>query len=80
MSQSENARSSAARKRQAKPASVTEKRVRGADGKMTIFRTIDSASPTFGEDFLYIFRKNVAKARRENKRLIGTADGLVPKH
>jgi hypothetical protein len=56
---------------------VREKRVRDANGRITILRTIDMNSPTFGEDLEYVFKKNVAKARRENKRIIGSADGIA---
>ena len=60
-------------------ASVTEKRVRDTDGHMKTLRTIDADSPTFGEDLQYVFSRNVAKARRDNKRVTGTTDVVVPK-
>ena len=56
------------------PGSVTEQRVRTPEGRMTTIRRIDARSPTFGEDMLYVFSKNVAAARRENKRVIGKTD------
>lgn len=56
------------------PPGVTEQRVRSRDGKLVTIRKVDLASPTFGEDMLYVFRKNVAAARRENKRVTGVAD------
>ena len=59
-----------------KPASVREQRVADGKGGWTIIRTLDAHSPTFDEDFLYVFNKNVAKARRENKRVLGSADGV----
>ncbi len=59
--------------------SVTEKRVRATDGQIKTVRTVDSNSATFGSDLLYVFGKNVAKARRDNKRLTGAADGVVRK-
>jgi hypothetical protein len=37
-----------------------------------------SAAPHFEEGMQYVFRKNVAKARRENKRILGSAD-IVPR-
>jgi hypothetical protein len=37
---------------------------------------LDAHSPTFDRDLQYVFAKNVAKARRENKRLLGSADGV----
>lgn len=59
--------------------SVGEKRVRGASGKVKTLRTIDAGSLTFGEDMHYVFGKNVAKARRENARIVGAADGVATK-
>jgi hypothetical protein len=35
----------------------------------------DVNSPTFDDDLLYVFQRNVAKARREDKKLFGSADG-----
>jgi hypothetical protein len=57
--------------------SVTKKRVRGADGKITTLRTINLDSRSFGSDLTYVFERNVAKARRENKKVTGTSDGVV---
>jgi hypothetical protein len=59
--------------------SVTEKRVRGPDGRLVKVLTIDANSPTFGNDLSYVFRKNVAKARRENKKLLGAPDRVPTK-
>jgi hypothetical protein len=59
--------------------SVAEKRVRDAEGQVKTLRTVDLGSPTFGADLQYVFGRNVAKARRDNKRLIGTADAAVDK-
>jgi hypothetical protein len=36
--------------------------------------TIDASSPTFGDDLRRAFEKNVAKARRENKKKFGSPD------
>jgi hypothetical protein len=36
--------------------------------------TIDASGPTFGEDLKRAFEKNVAKARRENKKKFGSPD------
>ncbi len=44
--------------------SVTTKRVKNAAGKLTTIHEIDANSPTFASDLSYVFRKNVAKARR----------------
>jgi hypothetical protein len=59
--------------------SVTKKRVKDADGQLKTLRTLDAGSRTFGADFGYVFGKNVAKARRENKRTIGATDVAVAK-
>lgn len=59
-----------------KPAGVTVRRITGADGKKVTVRSIDAYSPTFGEDLLYVFTRNVQAARRENKRLLGSASGV----
>jgi hypothetical protein len=54
--------------------SVTETRVRDAEGKVKTFRTLDARSSTFGDDLKYVFGKNVAKARRDNKKVTGSND------
>jgi hypothetical protein len=36
--------------------------------------TIDATGPTFGDDLRRAFEKNVAKARRENKKKFGSPD------
>ncbi len=59
-----------------KPKGVTLQRVTAADGQKVTVRAVDAHSPTFGEDFLYVFTKNVEAARQENKRLFGSADGV----
>lgn len=57
---------------------VTEKRVRSGDGGgFVTVRTIVGESMTFGRDLTYVFSKNVAKARRENKAVAGVTD-LAP--
>lgn len=65
------------RKGATRPDSVGQKRVRSADGEFRTLRTIKTDSKTFGNDLTYVFGKNVAKARRENKRLTGSTD-VVP--
>jgi hypothetical protein len=39
---------------------------------------LDVYGPNFDDGLLYAFRSNVAKARRENKRILGVAD-VVPR-
>jgi hypothetical protein len=58
---------------------VVTKRVKNHEGRAQTLHTLDFGSATFGADFQYVFSRNVAKARRENKRIIGTADVAVPK-
>lgn len=54
---------------------VKEERVRDkVTGKITTVRTIKMDPATFGDAFTEVFRKNVAKARRDNKKLLGVAD------
>jgi hypothetical protein len=57
---------------------VAEKRVRDTAGQVKTLRVLDIGSETFGDDLQYVFGKNVAKARRDNKRIIGTSD-VAPK-
>jgi hypothetical protein len=58
---------------------VGKKRVATADGGWKTVWTVDAHSPTLDDDLLYVFRRNVARARRENKRLLGVADFVPPK-
>lgn len=59
---------------------VTQKRVRDAStGQFLVVRTIDAQSKTLGQDLNYVFSKNVAKARRENKAVTGVIDRAPPK-
>lgn len=62
----------------AAPASVGRKRVATESG-VKVVRTLDAHSPTFEDDFSYVFGQNVAKARKENKRVLGVADLLPAK-
>jgi hypothetical protein len=67
------------RTKKAGKASVTKKRVRNAVGAVKTLRTLDAGSRTFGTDLQYVFSKNVAKARRDNKRATGAPDVVVTK-
>lgn len=58
--------------------SVVEQRV-WRDGRFQTIHKVDAGSPTFGEDMLYVFRKNVQAARRENKKVTGVADFIPGK-
>ena len=50
--------------------------VRNPEGRLIKKFIIDSNSPTFDADLTYVFQRNVARARRENKRLFGSPDGF----
>ena len=58
---------------------IIDKRVRDDEGQVTIVRTLDANSSTFGTDFGKVFGKNVSKARRENKKITGNMDGIPVK-
>lgn len=54
--------------------SMSKKRIANTAGRWTTVVTLDANSSNFDDTLGYVFSKNVAKARRENKRLLGTAD------
>jgi hypothetical protein len=60
-------------------AGVVKKRVRNSEGQIGNISSVDARSDTFSEDLLYVFGRNVAEARRENKITTGKADGVVKK-
>lgn len=62
-----------------KAGSVRQKRMRTTDGEMVRVLALDANSKTFIEDLTTVFEKNVARARRENRRVLGSANGLRPK-
>ena len=66
------------RRTKSAPAAVARKRVATPDGGSKILLALDANSPSFEEGMQYVFSKNVAKARRENKRILGSAD-IVPR-
>jgi hypothetical protein len=59
--------------------SVPKKRVTDNDGQKRTLYTLDFGSESFGGDFQYVFSRNVAKARRENKRITGSPDVVITK-
>jgi hypothetical protein len=59
--------------------SVREKRLRNSDGDIVRVLSLDANSATFSDDLTVVFERNVAKARRENKRLFGSASGFRAK-
>jgi hypothetical protein len=64
-----------AKKAGRKPKSVVVRRVTSASGEKVAVRAVDANSPTFGEDFLYVFTQNVKAARKENKAKLGSLSG-----
>ena len=54
--------------------SVRPKRIAKVDGRWKTVTTLDANSATLDRDLHYVFGKNVAKARRENKRVLGLTD------
>ena len=56
---------------------VPSKRVVGPDGNAITMYTVDAESETFVDDLSYVFRQNVKKARRMNKRLVGSPDRVA---
>ena len=63
----------------AKKAAVKTKLVRNDDGRKVSLLTLDTGSQSFGSDLTYAFGKNVAKARRDNKRITGSLDRVPAK-
>jgi hypothetical protein len=64
-----------AKKAGRKPKSVVVRRVTSLSGEKVAVRAVDANSPTFGEDFLYVFTQNVKAARKENKAKLGSLSG-----
>jgi hypothetical protein len=58
-----------------KKTGVRTRTVHGSDGRARKVMSLDLNSTTFDDDLTYVFERNVAKARRENKKLLGSADG-----
>jgi hypothetical protein len=58
----------------AKTTKPKSRRVVGPDGRAHDILNLDPASDSFGDDLLYAFRRNVARARRQNKALLGVPD------
>jgi hypothetical protein len=62
------------RKRRASRRKARYRRVRQTDGTYATFYFFDVASEDFATDFTKAFQSAVNKARKENRRVIGTAD------
>jgi hypothetical protein len=59
--------------------SVRVRKLYHADGTTARVLSLDANSPTFDDDLTYVFERNVARIRRENKKLFGSADGPTVK-
>jgi hypothetical protein len=59
--------------------SVKKKRVFDSEGRPVKVLSIDSNSSSFSSDLELIFKKNVARARRENKKRFGSPDRVLKK-
>jgi putative protein kinase ArgK-like GTPase of G3E family len=59
--------------------SVVKKTLHRADGKRVKILSLDANSPTFGSDLGMVFRMNVAKAKRENSKIIGKSGSRISK-
>jgi len=59
--------------------SVRRKVLRDSEGRAVRVLALDANSATFSDDLTLVFRRNVAKARRENKKLFGSPSGFRPK-
>jgi hypothetical protein len=59
--------------------SVFQKRVVDSNGAVRRILAMDTASKTFATDLHYVFKRNVAKARKENLDVAGVADRLPTK-
>lgn len=70
-------RRKSAREIAGKGISVERRRVRDEEGDIKNVWSLDGGSRTFENDLTYVFGRNVAKARRENKELTGATD-FVP--
>jgi hypothetical protein len=51
-----------------------KKRFKASSGKYAQVAVLDANTATFGTDLLKVFRENVARAREENMRLVGSPD------
>jgi hypothetical protein len=59
--------------------SVVSKNVHKPSGERIRILSVDANSPTFGNDLSIIFERNVAKARRANKKKFGSPDRATQK-
>jgi len=60
-----------------RPRSIGKTVARDSHGHFMDIFTLDANSPTFDDDLTFVYRANVAKARRENQKLFGSPDGIL---
>lgn len=53
---------------------VLQRRIVDKDGRYSTVPAVELQSPTFADDLLALFTRNVDRARRENKRILGVRD------
>lgn len=58
---------------------VVSKSIHVPGGKRLRILSIDANSPSFATDLSVVFERNVAKARRENKKKFGSSDPAARK-
>ncbi len=66
-----------AKRASSKASHIIEKRLRNDAGEVVKVHAIDANSQSFGDDFLYVFKRNVKKAREENKERFGSPDRVT---
>lgn len=66
-------------KAKSKTSKVVPRQLRNEAGEFVTVYAVDTNSPTFGNDFLAVFRQNVKKARAENRELFGSPDRVPEK-
>jgi hypothetical protein len=54
---------------------IARKLVRDANGQSHAFRSLEASGEGLTEALTYVFRKNVERAREENRRVIGSLSG-----
>ena len=64
-----------AKRASARPETVAVKSVSAERGGKLRVLSVDANSPSFGDDFLYVFTQNVKRARKENKQRLGSPSG-----
>ena len=64
-----------AKRASTRPDTVAVKTMSGKQGGKLRILTDDANSPSFSDDFLYVFTQNVRRARKENKEQLGSTSG-----